>query len=89
MVLQNTIPAGVWRLMRRNKEILRYNGKWGKHWDSQRQPGTTGLHPTDLSRDEEKLYNLIVKRVIEAFTPDENDFQKKARKKRKSHKKAG
>ena len=50
---------------------------------------TTGLHPTDLSRDEEKLYNLIVKRVIEAFTPDENDFQKKARKKRKSHKKAG
>lgn len=51
---------------------------------------TTGLHPTDLSRDEEKLYNLIVKRVIEAFTPDENDSQKKARKKkRKSHKKAG
>lgn len=31
---------------------------------------TTGLHPTDLSRDEEKLYNLIVKRVIDAFTPD-------------------
>ena len=31
---------------------------------------TTGLHPTDLSRDEEKLYNLIVKRVIEAFAPD-------------------
>lgn len=50
---------------------------------------TTGLHPTDLSRNEEKLYNLIVKRVIEAFTPDDDDFQKKARKKRKSHKKAG
>ena len=31
---------------------------------------TTGLHPTDLSRDEEKLYNLIVKRVIDAFAPD-------------------
>ncbi|MFS6554019.1 hypothetical protein VPJ68_00660, partial [Parabacteroides distasonis] len=30
----------------------------------------TGLHPTDLSRDEEKLYNLIVKRVIDAFAPD-------------------
>lgn len=30
---------------------------------------TTGLHPTDLTRDEEKLYNIIVKRVIEAFTP--------------------
>ena len=28
---------------------------------------TTGLHPTDLSRDEEKLYNLIVKSVIDAF----------------------
>lgn len=50
---------------------------------------TTGLHPTDLSRDEEKLYNLIVKRVIEAFTPDENDIQKKSRKKRKSCKRAG
>lgn len=50
---------------------------------------TTGLHPTDLSRDEERLYNLIVKRVIEAFTPDENDIQKKSRKKRKSCKKAG
>ena len=50
---------------------------------------TTGLHPTDLSRDEERLYNLIVKRVIEAFTPDENDIQKKSRKKRKSCKRAG
>lgn len=50
---------------------------------------TTGLHPTDLSRDEERLYNLIVKRVIEAFTPDGNDIQKKSHKKRKSCKKAG
>lgn len=31
---------------------------------------TTGLHPTDLSRDEERLYNLIVRRVIDAFAPD-------------------
>ena len=31
---------------------------------------TTGLHPTDLIREEEKLYNLIVKRVIDAFAPD-------------------
>ena len=30
---------------------------------------TTGLHPTDLTREEENLYNLIVKRVLEAFTP--------------------
>ena len=50
---------------------------------------TTGLHPTNLSRDEERLYNLIVKRVIEAFTPDSNDFQKMSRRKRKSCKKAG
>ncbi len=50
---------------------------------------TTGLHPTDLSRDEERLYNLIVKRVIEAFTPDDNECQKKSRRKRKSCKKAG
>lgn len=34
---------------------------------------TTGLHPTDLSRDEEKLYNLIVKRVIDAFATDNYD----------------
>ncbi len=50
---------------------------------------TTGLHPTDLSRDEERLYNLIVKRVIDAFTPVENEYQKKSRKKRNSCKKAG
>lgn len=43
---------------------------------------TTGLRPTDLTRDEERLYNLIVKRVIEAFTPDENDFQKKSRRRK-------
>lgn len=30
---------------------------------------TTGIHPTDLNKDEWKLYNLIVRRVIEAFTP--------------------
>lgn len=29
---------------------------------------TIGLHPTDLTRDEEKLYNMIVKRVLDAFT---------------------
>ena len=34
---------------------------------------TTGLHPTDLTRDEEKLYNIIVKRVIDAFAPDSSD----------------
>lgn len=44
---------------------------------------TTGLHPTDLTRDEERLYNLIVKRVIEAFKP-----ARSYRKKRKSNKRA-
>lgn len=47
---------------------------------------TTGLHPVGLSRDEEKLYNLIVKRVIEAFSPLPGDGSKKKknRKRRKS-----
>lgn len=84
LVVQNGIPFGVWRKMCHNKEILRYNCKWG----NKITPGkpsrrhnfrngeciyngfgivTTGLHPTDLSRDEEKLYNLIVKSVIDAF----------------------
>lgn len=46
---------------------------------------TTGLHPVGLSRDEEKLYNLIVKRVIEAFSPlpGEGLRKKKNRKCRK------
>ena len=46
---------------------------------------TTGLHPVGLNRDEEKLYNLIVKRVIEAFRPlpDEVTAKKKGRKQRK------
>lgn len=47
---------------------------------------TTGLHPVGLSRDEEKLYSLIVKRVIEAFRPlpGEGAGKKKGRKQRKS-----
>lgn len=47
---------------------------------------TTGLHPVGLSRDEEKLYNLIVKRVIEAFRPlpDENKAKKKGRMQRRA-----
>ena len=47
---------------------------------------TTGLHPVSLSRDEEKLYNLIVSRVIEAFNPlpHESKGKKKGRKYRKS-----
>lgn len=104
MVLQNTIPAGVWRLMQRNKEILRYNGKWGKTV-SKGKPSrrhnfrmgenpynghgivTTGIHPTDLSRDEEKLYNLIVRRVIEAFAP--TAAEKKSREKEIPQKQTG
>lgn len=85
---QNTIPYEVWSLMKHNKEVLRYNSKWGKkvkNFLSRRhnfRSGenefngfgivTTGLHPTDLTRDEEKLYNLIVKRVLDAFTPIRN-----------------
>lgn len=54
---------------------------------------TTGLHPTDLSRDEEKLYNLIVKRVIDAFTPDCADRRRKSaggkKNRRRNHKTEG
>lgn len=53
---------------------------------------TTGLHPVGLSRDEERLYNLIVKRVIEAFRPLPGDGSKKKKhrkvRKTKSAKKA-
>lgn len=46
---------------------------------------TTGLHPVGLNRDEEKLYNLIVRRVIESFRPlaGEGSGKKKGRKQRK------
>lgn len=87
MVMQNTIPGGVWKAMLRNIEMLRYNSKWGRSIPEGKPSKchnfrngesvyngfgivTTGLHPTDLSRDEEKLYNLIVKRVIDAFASD-------------------
>lgn len=90
MVMQNTIPGGVWKAMLRNMEMLRYNSKWGRSIPEGKPSKchnfrngetvyngfgivTTGLHPTDLSRDEEKLYNLIVKRVIDAFAPDNYD----------------
>lgn len=86
MVMQNTVPCGVWKLMLRNMETLRYNSKWGRsvkegtlskrhnfRYGENLYNGfgivTTGLHPTDLDRDGEKLYNLIVKRVIDAFEP--------------------
>lgn len=87
MVMQNTIPGGVWKAMLRNIEMLRYNSKWGRSIPEGKPSKchnfrngesvyngfgivTTGLHPTDLSSDEEKLYNLIVKRVIDAFASD-------------------
>ncbi len=101
MVMQNTIPAGVWKLMRRNMETLRYNSKWGRSVKegapSKRhnfRSGenlyngfgivTTGLHPTDLNRDEERLYNLIVKRVIDAFEPTAPAKGRKPKRKKKS-----
>lgn len=85
MVQQNYIPTEVWRKMRYNREVLRFNPMWGKsvrghqvserhNFDENMNPYygfgivTTGLHPTDLTRDEERLYNLIVKRVLDAFT---------------------
>ena len=45
----------------------RHNFKMGENVYNGFGVITTGLHPTDLSRDEEKLYNLIVKSVIDAF----------------------
>lgn len=96
LVIQNEIPGGIWKKMCYNKQILRYNSKWGKTVNS-RKPSrrhnfrdgechyngfgivTTGLHPTDLNRDEEKLYNLIVKRVLDAFAPLEKGNDKKAK----------
>lgn len=104
LTMQNTIPGGIWDMMRRNKEILRFNSKWGKSVSKGRPSRrhnfrlgesfyngfgivTTGLHPTDLNRDEEKLYNLIVKRVIEAFTPTAAEI-KSSRKKARKHKRS-
>lgn len=46
---------------------------------------TTGLHPVGLTRDEEKLYNLIARRVIEAFMPLPDEACKKKKKGRKYH----
>lgn len=99
---QNTIPYEVWSLMKHNKEVLRHNSKWGKKvktFLSRRhnfRSGenefngfgivTTGLHPTDLTREEEKLYNLIVKRVLDAFTPVKNRYGKKTSKRKNSKK---
>lgn len=86
LVQQNRIPHEVWRMMLRNRKVLRHNPKWGKsvklgglskrHNFSGTESVyhgfgivTTGLHPTDLTHDEERLYNLIVKRVLDAFRP--------------------
>lgn len=108
MVMQNTVPGGVWKAMLRNMEMLRYNSRWGRSV-CEGKPSkchnfrngesvyngfgivTTGLHPTDLSRDEEKLYNLIVKRVIDAFAPDSysNGRKSKGGKKNNRHYRKG
>lgn len=29
MVMQNTVPAGIWKLMKENMKTLRYNSRWG------------------------------------------------------------
>ena len=104
LVKQNYIPYDVWKMMLRNREVLRHNSKWGK---TVRRGGlskrhnfegcenehygfgivTTGLHPTDLTRDEERLYNLIVKRVLDAFRPARK-YGRNKRNKRKSAKTA-
>lgn len=98
LVKQNYIPYEVWKMMLRNREVLRHNTKWGK---TVRRGGlskrhnfegcenehygfgivTTGLHPTDLTRDEERLYNLIVKRVLDAFRPAKRYGRKKRNRK--------
>ncbi len=108
MVMQNTVPGGVWKAMLRNMEMLRYNSRWGRSV-CEGKPSkchnfrngesvyngfgivTTGLHPTDLSLDEEKLYNLIVKRVIDAFAPDSysNGRKSKGGKKNNRHYRKG
>lgn len=98
--IQNTVPAGIWRLMKDNMRILRYNSRWGhiikdgtpsrRHNFKVENPYhgfgivTTGLHPTDLDRDEERLYNLIVKRVIDAFEPTVLSNGRKSKGKKKS-----
>lgn len=102
MVMQNTVPGGVWKAMLRNMEMLRYNSRWGRSVGEGKTSKchnfrngesvyngfgivTTGLHPTDLSRDEEKLYNLIVKRVIDAFAPDNYGKGRKSKSGKKNH----
>lgn len=94
LVIQNSIPFGVWKKMRHNMRMLRYNRKWGQGVKTGRLPMhtlfrdgesvyngfgivTTGLHPTDLTRDEERLYNLIVRSVIGAFKPEKNRKKRK------------
>lgn len=102
MVMQNTVPGGVWKLMKANLKTLRYNSKWGRsvnegmpskrhnfRYGENLYNGfgivTTGLHPTDLDHDEEKLYNLIVKRVIDAFEPTAPANGRKPKGKNKFH----
>lgn len=99
LVKQNCIPHEVWRMMLRNREVLRYNARWGKtvrrgvlskrhnfEGCENEHYGfgivTTGLHPTDLTRDEERLYNLIVKRVLDAFRPAKRYGRNKRNKKK-------
>lgn len=60
----------------------RHNFRHGENIHNGHGIVTTGLHPTDLTRDEERLYNLIVKRVIEAFAPDSTET---ATRRKKTH----
>lgn len=102
IVMQNTVPGGVWKAMLRNMEMLRYNSRWGRSVGEGKPSKchnfrngesvyngfgivTTGLHPTDLSRDEEKLYNLIVKRVIDAFASDNCGNGRKSKRGKKNN----
>ena len=62
----------------------RHNFRMGENIYNGHGIVTTGIHPTDLSRDEEKLYNLIVRRVIEAFAPTAAEKKAERKKSRKN-----
>lgn len=73
-------------LIKKGRPSQRHNYRHGENTYNGFGIITTGLHPVALSADEEKLYNLIVKRVIEAFAPDGPETARRKKGSRRSRK---
>lgn len=103
VTIQNSVPTGVWRSMACGIKSSGYDSKRGRPCGTPSRRHnfkgeslydgfgivTTGLRPTDLTRDEERLYDLISRRVKNAFATDRTARKHRPKKRIKYRRRSG